>query len=184
MQPTLFSLPKGEQPMRVVSSYAQNALRPESRNLIIEDALKVLTPIADSFDVLAFQGMSGAVMAPILAHLLGKGLLFVRKGDSYQDVGSGEARHSSLKVEGPCGHIRFLIVDDFIAGGSTVRRIHKHVTKYNPFATCVGVYLWRSFRDMDTITIGLENVKIYRTEARFDDVTGFWPDVEETELPT
>lgn len=126
----------------IVASYAQDCLAPDSRNIVVAEALRVLEPHAEEFDAIAFQGMSGAVIAPILACFMEKYLIFVRKGDSYGECGVGESCHSSNKVEGPCGPVRFLIVDDFIAGGNTMKRIYKQVRKYNPLAVCVGIYLW------------------------------------------
>jgi adenine/guanine phosphoribosyltransferase-like PRPP-binding protein len=131
----------------VVSSYIQDALAPDTRARIIEDAMEKLEPIADTFDAVAFQGMSGAVIAPIIADRLGKGLIFVRKGDSFEELGYNYdrgPRHSNLEVEGVCGEVRYLIVDDFIAGGNTVQRIALKIWEVNRAAKCVGIYLWRA----------------------------------------
>ena len=65
------------------------------------------------YEFLAFRGMSGAVITPLLAIIVGKPFVVVRK--------PGEAHHSGTKVEGYKGRGEYIIVDDFVCTGSTVR---------------------------------------------------------------
>jgi adenine/guanine phosphoribosyltransferase-like PRPP-binding protein len=82
------------------------------------------------FDAIAFTGMSGALLAPTLALRLEKNLLMVRKpGDS----------HSGMRVEGDKAALRYVIVDDFMASGRTVRTILKEVADFAWNAQCIGV---------------------------------------------
>lgn len=84
------------------------------------------------FDAIAFCGMSGAVLAPSVAQALGKTLLLVRK--------SSEVRHSSYTVEGDCGANTYVILDDLICTGETVRHIQRQIQT----AQCVGIYTYAS----------------------------------------
>ena len=53
---------------------------PRSRKVFIRRAIKALTLFGlDKFDTIAFRGMSGALIGPILADALNKHLILVRK---------------------------------------------------------------------------------------------------------
>jgi adenine/guanine phosphoribosyltransferase-like PRPP-binding protein len=91
-------------------------------------ALKALKPLSDQFDSIAFSGMSGAIIAPLLANRLKKELILVRKkGDK-----DGDASGFTLAKS-------YVIVDDFIDTGDTTRRIRHQIKKWNPKAKCLGV---------------------------------------------
>jgi len=82
------------------------------------------------FDTIAFRGMSGALVAPIVARDLKKEIILVRKekGDN----------HSGYTVEGHIGAKKYVILDDFISSGATVREIIKEVQAATPTAELVG----------------------------------------------
>lgn len=84
------------------------------------------------FDAIAFRGMSGALVAPIIARELGKTLICVRKPD--------EKCHSSRLVEGDSGARSYVIIDDFIDYGTTVRKIFTAVGEFAPQAKCLGTF--------------------------------------------
>lgn len=83
------------------------------------------------FDSIAFRGMSGAVSAPVIALTLHKNLILVRKKE--------EKTHSIYPVEGYAASTRYVIVDDFISSGETVRAIRDSIRKFATKATCIGV---------------------------------------------
>jgi orotate phosphoribosyltransferase-like protein len=118
-------------PEIVASSHMRPLLEEGEREAYISAALKVLEKYHDKYDTMAFQGMSGAVIAPILARKLGKQLLLVRK--------SSDDTHSRLHLEGNHSCKKYIIVDDFIDTGATVERIQKKVYSELPKATCIGV---------------------------------------------
>lgn len=62
------------------------------------------------FDTIVGRGLSGGIAAPLIAHVLGKNWLVVRK----PDVRS----HAWAKAEGRLGN-RWIFVDDFIGTGAT-----------------------------------------------------------------
>lgn len=80
----------------------------------LELAVKTLKDKQVEFDTVAFCGMSGTMFGPILAHLMNKEVLLVRKD---------EQRHSYYDTEGHKHAKRVLIVDDFRSSGNTMRRI-------------------------------------------------------------
>ncbi len=102
------------------TSYLHAALW-RGRKSIIQDTIDFLRPRADQFDAIAFCGMSGALVAPSVADALDKHLIMVRKADD-------GSRHSSLPVEGILEG-RYLILDDFISSGRTVKFIMAQIAK-------------------------------------------------------
>lgn len=82
------------------------------------------------FDTIAFRGMSGALIAPILALNLQKELILVRKPD--------DDTHSWYKVEGNKSANRYVIVDDFESSGHTKRTIIEAVRGFAPDANYLG----------------------------------------------
>jgi hypothetical protein len=98
------------------------------------------------FDAIAFRGLSGSLVAPILALRLKKTLLAVRKG---------EDSHSRQMVEGDFAAKRYIIVDDFIASGSTVYNIMKEIhSELKGRAECVGFLGYRDVCFPDWCNVG------------------------------
>jgi len=113
----------------------------KNSNRMIQKLLKAMRKI--KFDAIAFRGVSGSLMAPILAYKLKKGLIVVRKGN--------ESTHSSYVVEGTIDnrHTKYVIVDDLILTGETIENIMSEIDKEvdNHFFVdgrmkCVGVFLY------------------------------------------
>lgn len=87
------------------------------REDIISQSVEALAEV--EFDTIVATGVSGLVVAPILAHALGKDLFVVRKSDD-------TTNHSGKPTAGVLGE-RWVFVDDFISSGATFRRVHKAV---------------------------------------------------------
>ena len=119
-------------------SYFQEALVKKDRQTTIQEALRILTPISDTFNAIAFRGVSGAVIAPILAWEMDKCLIPIRK--------SGEHAHSYVSAElDACQgmkELKVLIVDDFIASGATIRAIVESIGLHRKDAGIAGVYFY------------------------------------------
>lgn len=96
---------------------------------ILALAEKILSKI--KFDAIAYSGASGSLIAPALAFRMNKGLLLVRKEKN---------THSGSKVEGHTQIKRYIIVDDFVNTGDTIKRIAREVKKNCDCAILVGVY--------------------------------------------
>lgn len=112
---------------------------------------QVVTEFQLDFDTIVFRGMSGALMAPLVAAELKKELLMVRKEDG---------SHASFKVEGNIATQRFIVLDDLIASGTTMQEIfaalHRegknHAANGWPFnlreAMCAGIILYHDYAEM------------------------------------
>ena len=106
--------------------YLSKAL--ESIEEAVTDCKKGLEGI--DFDTIAFRGMSGALVAPIVARDLKKEIILVRK--------TGEDNHSGYSLEGHVGAKKYVILDDFVSTGRTVREIIKQVKDCTETAELVG----------------------------------------------
>jgi len=62
------------------------------------------------FDTFVARGLSGTLVAPLLARAMSRNFLIVRK--------PGENSHSSSAIEGTFGR-KWIFLDDFISGGGT-----------------------------------------------------------------
>jgi adenine/guanine phosphoribosyltransferase-like PRPP-binding protein len=69
------------------------------------------------FDAIAFRGHSGAALAYPLSLRLKVPLICIRKGTS----------HTDMKLEGVANARTYLIVDDFIDKGNTIKKIKQEV---------------------------------------------------------
>jgi adenine/guanine phosphoribosyltransferase-like PRPP-binding protein len=112
--------------------YLEDVLNPYTRKTIIK---KIEAKLAQhQFDAIAFRGLSGALVAPIVALHMDKTLLCIRKEES---------SHSDSNVEGDIAARSYIILDDFVCSGSTVKAIQEAVTKVAPQAKCLGIYQYR-----------------------------------------
>lgn len=96
-----------------------------------------LFPHVDKFDTIAFCGMSGALVAPAVAVRLRKWMTLVRK--------PSDGLSHGMRVEGAVQG-RYMILDDFISEGDTVRRIQEAILKVNPEMYCVGICTYKDPR--------------------------------------
>ena len=109
----------------------------------------------DDFDAIAVRGLSGTLIAPVLALKLKKTLLVVRKGEDC---------HSSQTVEGDYGARSYVIVDDFVSSGRTVRAITEELAAAIPAAVCVG-FQGYSAADATDYTRGWRSVEDLRDDG-------------------
>jgi len=73
------------------------------------------------FDTFVARGLSGILVAPLLARAMSRNFLIVRKPN--------EGSHSSCAIEGTFGR-KWIFLDDFIAGGATFRACREAVEKH------------------------------------------------------
>jgi adenine/guanine phosphoribosyltransferase-like PRPP-binding protein len=85
------------------------------------------------FDAIAFTGTSGAALAYPLSINLKLPLICVRK--------TLDGNHYNRELEGVTNARTYLIVDDFIASGNTIRKITKTIDK-NSGAKPAGIFLY------------------------------------------
>jgi orotate phosphoribosyltransferase len=118
-----------------------NELDPLDGIAAVKDATNAIRDL--HFDAIAFSGMSGALVAPSVAMALRKPMILARKPTDDSHAGKGV-------VEGALDAETYIIIDDFMSSGDTIRRIHTSVVKtaaehpYRPHKIiCVGIYLYR-----------------------------------------
>jgi len=116
--------------------YMSEALQREQIDQAVDTCLAVLEK--KRFDTIAFRGMSGALIAPIVAHSMKKEIIVVRKETK-------EEGHSHHKVEGHLAARKYVILDDFIQGGGTVREIVSRVKDFTSVAEIVGGVFYAQF---------------------------------------
>ena len=109
--------------------YMNVAMRPEVLRKALPKIKAILKDV--EFDAIAFRGMSGAILAPIIAMRERKSLIMVRKPK--------DDSHSSRTVEGDRGAKKYIIVDDFMQSGKTARAIKTAIADWAPKAECLGV---------------------------------------------
>lgn len=117
---------------KVGGSYAPKLDYPEA---LVSQILRDLNPRTNDFDTIVATGTSGMMIAPIIAMIMRKHMVAVRK--------PGENSHSGgLKLQGIFGE-RWIFLDDFIATGNTLRRVVGTVEQEGPKnAEFIGAYLY------------------------------------------
>lgn len=115
------------------ASHTCRILNHKARNKVIIKAVCDLRRIADSFDSIACCGVSGLMVVPQVAELLNKHIVIVRKKD--------EKRYSDFYIEG-VSPFRYVIIDDLICSGNTMKWIQNAIHEDNPKARCVGLYCY------------------------------------------
>lgn len=106
-------------------------LNPKTRNKIIFDCINNLKKYNLDFDTIACCGTSGLLVVPQITEILEKNILVVRK--------KNEKRYSPFQYEGPVPN-NYLIIDDLICSGSTIKHILKTIKEDCPNSECIGVY--------------------------------------------
>lgn len=87
------------------------------------------------FDAIAFTGLSGSLIAPSVADRLGVGLVVVRKRNSIHSYRQVESTYDPSISS-------YVIIDDLVCDGTTIRRILKLVKKWVGDIECNGLYLY------------------------------------------
>jgi hypoxanthine phosphoribosyltransferase len=110
--------------------------------IIVEKSIRILSAI--DFDTIVCTGVSGAVIAPILAYQLRKNLFIIRKGEN---TTSEDKLSAGILGES------WLFVDELIESGKTYNRVKseiRYICEQKNYSTkFVGVFLYRnlSWRD-------------------------------------
>lgn len=107
------------------------------RERTIEQCVSRLSEF-EEFDAIAFCGNSGALVGSPVAFLAKKDVLVVRKDKEKNQ------HHSAALVEGlDLSDKKFIIIDDFMSSGNTIKFIRNTVIKAFPTATLVGILLYK-----------------------------------------
>jgi adenine/guanine phosphoribosyltransferase-like PRPP-binding protein len=110
--------------------HMKELLRPYLLRKTINAVVRVLK--GKKYDAIAFTGQSGSLLAGPLAVRLGKPLIMVRKK-------AKPVTHSQKEVEGIRNARSYVIVDDVICTGATIRRIRAKIREWSPNAKFVGL---------------------------------------------
>jgi len=105
--------------MSSCADYLEPMLQPKQAKQIVDKtarfiAEKVIAP----YECIVFRGMSGALIAPVVAYKLGKPCVPVRKVEE-----QGGQTHSTHIVERRGDYKSYIILDDLISAGHTCREI-------------------------------------------------------------
>ena len=114
------------------ASHTAQVLNHKIRNKFIIKAVCDLRKISGEFDSIVCCGISGLMVVPQIAELLDKHIVIVRKDDKC---------YSDFKIEGVTP-FRYIIIDDLICSGNTIRTIKREIKAEIPRAKCVGVYCY------------------------------------------
>ena len=124
------------------SSYHKKTYRPRSLKAQVNRVIRNLEKLQKNvkFDAIAFRGISGAAVAYPVSVLAGYHLIFVRKEKHNQHHGREVEGSENRKIR------RYIILDDFINCGDTVKAIIHAIDKdrkgyLNP-PKCVGVAIY------------------------------------------
>ena len=114
------------------SSHTCHVLNHKARNKIIIKAVCDLRKISEDFDSIACCGVSGLMVVPQISELLDKHIVIVRKG---------EKCYSEFRTEG-VAPFRYIILDDLICSGNTVKHIKRTLKEEYPRSVCMGAYCY------------------------------------------
>jgi len=114
------------------AAHTSRILNHKYRNKIIINAYTKLNKLDIYYDSIACCGTSGLMVVPQIAELLKKNIIVVRKKkDGYSD----------FMVEGAATNL-YIIIDDLICSGGTVKHIMKNIRRETPRSKCLGVYCY------------------------------------------
>lgn len=113
------------------ASHTSIILNHKFRNMIVMEAVRRLRNYR--FDTIVCCGISGCLVVPQVAEIINKHILVVRKPK--------EQCYSEFSTEGVAPH-RYIILDDLICSGNTVKHIKKTIKNEYPIAKCIGIYCY------------------------------------------
>lgn len=112
------------------ASHTCRVLNHKYRNKVIINAYTKLSKVDFWYDAIACCGTSGMLVVPQIAELLKKNIIVIRKNlDCYSD----------FIIEGPSTK-QYIIIDDLICSGKTVKNIIKAIKTETPRSKCMGIY--------------------------------------------
>lgn len=135
------------------ASHTSKVLNHKTRNKIIIKAVCDLRKIENTFDSIVCCGTSGLLVVPQIAELLNKHIVIVRKP---------EKSYSDFVIEGVVP-FRYIIVDDLICSGNTIKYIQNTIYEDCPRSSCVGVYFYMPEECVYTKETSKLFEKTYRT---------------------
>ena len=114
------------------AAHTSKILNHRYRNKVVMDAYVYLNKLDLEYTAIACCGASGMLVVPQIAELLKKNIILVRK-----DTGG----YSEFIVEGTPAK-NYIIVDDLICSGNTIKYIINSIKNEVPRSKCLGVYCY------------------------------------------
>jgi adenine/guanine phosphoribosyltransferase-like PRPP-binding protein len=114
-------------------SHTSLLLNHKARKKLVIQTVINLRRLNLPFDSIVCSGISGMLVAPQVCELLDKHLVIIRK--------ENESRYSDFIIEG-VSPSRFIILDDLICSGNTIKYITSTLQEENPLAVCLGAYFY------------------------------------------
>ena len=143
------------------TDYLQTVLKPPFAKIIADKTTALIQDniCRGDYDCIVFRGVSGALIAPIVAYKLGVPVVPVRKGEN---------SHSSNLIELVGDYVHYLVVDDLISSGDTMREILTVCNRHSMH--CRGIVLWNEneWAQVDPATVGCDGSYDYGSNI-------FWP---------
>ena len=133
------------------ASHTCRVLNHKVRNKIIIKAVCDLREISNGFDSIACCGTSGLMVVPQIAELLNKNIILVRK--------KTDKCYSDFTVEG-VKPFRYIILDDLICSGNTVRHIRRSIENEYSKTTCLGLYCYMP----EECAYNSKNIKLFERD--------------------
>lgn len=131
------------------SSYLQHPLTNWSD--CVEQVAAAIKKSNIKFDAIAVRGTSGLLVGPGVAAKLGTNLIIVRKPNdsshgSVLEYPNGFSSHIKDYLN---NNLNYIIIDDLVSSGTTVRLIHSTIGKNEGWIRkCVGIFLY-SWTELD-----------------------------------
>lgn len=137
----------------IICDYSCSKFRLEQLDKIVQCFGKLVEK--KEFDTLVFRGYSGAMVAPLLAHAYRKEMILIRK--------VGENCHSKRFFEGNLNCKKYIIIDDFIETGDTIRNIFMELENEfyendKKYPECVGIFCYDKIREIPHLTPKLKSI--------------------------
>ena len=120
----------------IKTSYLSSIFDPVKYAKTFRQSLRILRALRKDrpFDAIAVRGVSGMALGFALAHRLKVGVICVRK--------STARAHCKHTVEGFVGAKRYVIVDDLVETGGTIKCIIDEIKIEAPQAKCVAGFFY------------------------------------------
>lgn len=139
------------------ASHTCRVINHKLRNKAIIKTVCDLRKLPFGFDSIACSsGISGLIVVPQVAELLKKNIVIVRK--------STDNCYSDFLIEG-APPFRYVIVDDLVCSGKTIRHIMNSIKEEIPRSVCLGVYC---YMPEESAYRGDDGNKLFNRDFRVD----------------
>jgi adenine/guanine phosphoribosyltransferase-like PRPP-binding protein len=138
--------------LNISTKYLNSVFWPDVYAKVIDESLRIAQDLKAryQFDTIAFCGTSGAAIAFPLSYGMNLPMLCVRKQSIPSHQTPGDI------VEGNVGTDKYLLVDDFISSGDTVKFIISSIKNSRPNAKCVAMLMYGAYSDTTVQYPGME----------------------------